>query len=147
MILADRTRARQATPVFLTLGFRPFFLAAGVWSALALLVWIVMFTTGGSLPSRFNPLAWHIHEMLFGFVMATIAGFLLTAIPHWTGRPPVAGAPLATLASMWLLGRITCVISLMIPAWRPLPISVSRYCWLAWSLARSSAGETGGTCR
>jgi uncharacterized protein involved in response to NO len=115
MSLADRTRARQA--IFLTHGFRPFFLAAGVWSALALLVWIVMLARGSSLPSRFDPLAWHIHEMMFGFVMATIAGFLLTAIPNWTGRPPVAGVPLATLAGMWLLGRIACVISLMIPAW------------------------------
>ena len=76
-----------------------------------------MLVGGGSLPSRFDPVAWHIHEMLFGFVMATIAGFLLTAIPNWTGRPPVAGAPLATLAGMWLLGRIACVFSLMIPAW------------------------------
>lgn len=117
MSLTDRTRAAQATPVFLTHGFRPFFFAAGMWSALALLVWVAMFTTGSSLPSRFDPLAWHIHEMLFGFVMATIAGFLLTAIPNWTGRPPVSGALLATLVGLWLLGRIASTVSMLIPAW------------------------------
>jgi uncharacterized protein involved in response to NO len=140
MIVADRTGARQATPVFLTHGFRPFFLAAGVWSALALLVWIVMFTAGGSLPSRFNPLAWHIHEMLFGFVMATIAGFLLTAIPNWTGRPAAAGAPLAILAGMWLLGRITCAISLMIPAWLATLADLAFPLLLAGVVAREILG-------
>jgi uncharacterized protein involved in response to NO len=56
-------------PTFLTQGFRPFCLAAGLWSAASLALWIVMFATGSAVPSRFDPLAWHIHEMLFGFVM------------------------------------------------------------------------------
>jgi hypothetical protein len=73
--------AGRGTPAFLTQGFRPFFLAAGIWAALALVLWIVMFVTGAALPSRFDPLTWHIHEMLFGFVMAAVAGFLLTATP------------------------------------------------------------------
>jgi uncharacterized protein involved in response to NO len=76
-----------------------------------------MLTQGATLPSRFDPLAWHIHEMLFGFVMATIAGFLLTAIPNWTGRLPVHGLPLAVLAGSWLLGRIACLFSALCPAW------------------------------
>jgi len=104
-------------PAFLTMGFRPFFLAAGAWSVVALLVWIVMLTTGGSLPSRLDPLAWHVHEMLFGFVMAAVTGFLLTAVPNWTGRAPVSGLPLASLAGLWLLGRIACLVSALIPAW------------------------------
>ena len=82
-------------PALLSQGFRPFFLAAGIWAAAALTVWIVMLETGTALPSRFDPLSWHIHEMLFGFVLAAIAGFMLTAIPNWTGRPPIAGIPLA----------------------------------------------------
>src|SRR5271169_6385299 len=65
--LAAGTAAHRPAPAFLTYGFRPFFLAAGLWSALALSLWIVMFATGGTIPSRFDPLAWHIHEMLFGF--------------------------------------------------------------------------------
>jgi uncharacterized protein involved in response to NO len=122
---ADRTRAKRATSVFLTHGFRPFFLAGGVWSAAALLVWMVVFASGANLPSRFDPLAWHIHEMLFGFVMATIAGFLLTALPNWTGHPPVSGAPLGLLAALWLLGRIACLISALVPAWLAAVVDLS----------------------
>ena len=92
MSIADRRGAQRVVPAFLSYGFRPFFLMGALWSAAALLVWIVIFVAGGSLPSRFDPLVWHIHEMLFGFVMATIAGFLLTAISNWTGRQPVNGA-------------------------------------------------------
>src|SRR5208337_3854908 len=76
-----------------------------------------MFVAGSAMPSRFDPLTWHIHEMLFGFVMAAVAGFLLTAIPNWTGRLPVRGYPLATLAGLWLLGRLACLISADLPAW------------------------------
>lgn len=107
----------HAMPAFLSQGFRPFFLATGLWSATALAAWIVMLTTGTTVPSRFDPLAWHIHEMLFGFVMAAIAGFLLTATPNWTGRLPVSGSPLALLAGCWLLGRIACLLSALLPAW------------------------------
>jgi len=76
-----------------------------------------MLTTGATLPSRFDPLTWHIHEMLFGFMMAAIGGFLLTAIPNWTGRLPIRGRPLAFLAGLWLLGRIVCLVSAYIPSW------------------------------
>jgi uncharacterized protein involved in response to NO len=117
--------AGRGTPVFLTQGFRPFFLAAGVWSASALTLWIVMLATGAALPSRFDPLSWHIHEMLFGFVMATIAGFLLTAIPNWTRRRPVSGVPLALLAALWLAGRAACLISALMPAWLAIVADLS----------------------
>ncbi len=116
---------RRAMPAFLTYGFRPFFLAAGLWSAVALTMWIVMLDTGVTLPSRFDPLAWHVHEMLFGFVMAAIAGFLLTAIPNWTGRLPVSGGPLALLAALWLLGRIDCLISATVPPWLAVTADLS----------------------
>ena len=112
-------------PTFLTQGFRPFFLAAGLWSVAALAIWIVMFVTGIAAPSRFDPLSWHIHEMLFGFVMAAIAGFLLTAIPNWTQRHPVSGSPLALLAGLWLLGRIACLISALIPPWLAIAADLS----------------------
>ncbi len=115
----------RAMPAFLSQGFRPFFLATGLWSAVALAVWIVMFTTGTTAPSRFDPLAWHIHEMLFGFVMAAIAGFLLTAIPNWTHRLPVSGSPLALLAGLWLLGRIACLISALVPPWIAIAADLS----------------------
>ncbi|HVY64245.1 MAG TPA: NnrS family protein [Gammaproteobacteria bacterium] len=102
-------------PAFLTLAFRPFFLLGALWSALALAAWIVALLTGTALPSRFDPLSWHIHAMLFGFVLAAVAGFMLTAIPSWTGRPAVSGAPLAALAALWLLGRIASLTSALMP--------------------------------
>ena len=108
---------RRPAPAFITHGFRPFFLAAGSWAVIALALWIAMFFGYLRLPTRFDPLAWHVHEMLFGFVMAAMAGFLLTAIPNWTGRPPVRGYPLAGLAVLWLLGRLACLISADLPAW------------------------------
>jgi uncharacterized protein involved in response to NO len=124
-LLAADAATHRPVPTFLTYGFRPFFLAAGLWSASALLLWIVMFATGSTIPSRFDPLAWHIHEMLFGFVMAAVAGFLLTAIPNWTGRLAVRGRPLALLASLWLLGRIACLISADLPAWLAIVADLS----------------------
>src|SRR5665213_1506913 len=121
----DARSCKRTVPAFLTQGFRPFFLAAGIWAAVALAVWIVMFVTGSAVPSRFDPLTWHIHEMLFGFVMAAIAGFLLTAIPNWTGRLPVRGGPLAVLAGLWLAGRIACLVSALVPAWIAIAADLS----------------------
>jgi len=115
--LAADPATRRPTPAFLTHGFRPFFLAAASWAIIALALWLAMFFGYVQLPTRFDPLAWHVHEMLFGFVMAAVAGFLLTAIPNWTGRLPVRGYPLAGLACLWLLGRLSCLISADLPAW------------------------------
>jgi uncharacterized protein involved in response to NO len=121
---------------FLSNGFRPFFLAAGIWAALALALWITMLNTKMRLPSRFDPLAWHIHEMLFGFIMAAIAGFLLTAIPNWTRRLPVRGAPLGCLAALWLLGRIACLISSWLPLWLAISADLAFPLALAALVAR-----------
>jgi uncharacterized protein involved in response to NO len=115
----------RKVPAIWTMAFRPFFLAAALWSALALALWIAMLAFGFALPSRFDPLTWHIHEMLFGFVPAAIAGFLLTAISNWTGRAPVYGAVLAGLAGLWLAGRIDCLISAFIPFWLAAAIDVA----------------------
>ncbi|MBN9555555.1 MAG: NnrS family protein [Alphaproteobacteria bacterium] len=118
------TRGGMVLPLW-ALGFRPFFLAAAAWAALALLLWIIALQSGASLPSRFDPLSWHIHEMLFGFVPAAIAGFLLTAIPTWTGRPPIRGHFLAGLAGIWLLGRFAVLLSGKLPIWISEIIDVS----------------------
>jgi uncharacterized protein involved in response to NO len=99
-------RARMAAaPAILRGGFRPFFFLAAAWACFAVLAWLCAFLHGVPLPSGFNALAWHRHEMLFGFVGAAIVGFLLTAIPNWTGRLPIAGLPLAALAALWLVAR------------------------------------------
>ena len=142
MAIAAPTMVASPAAGLWSLAFRPFFLAAAIWAALALTLWIVLFMTGGALPSRFDPLSWHIHAMLFGFVPAAIAGFMLTAIPNWTGRPPIHGAPLVGLAVLWLVGRIACLVSVVLSALagcccRP---GVSR---CARGRARSSRRQTG----
>ena len=101
----------------LACGFRPFFLAAALWAAIALALWIAMLLAGLQLPSRLAPLDWHIHEMLFGFVPAAMAGFLLTAISNWTGRRPVSGVLLALLLSLWLVGRVDELLCALWPVW------------------------------
>ena len=120
----ERVR-RSWQPAVLTYPFRPMFLVAGSWAIVAIAIWLAMFLGYLRLPTRFDPLAWHIHEMLFGFVMAAVAGFLLTAIPNWTGRLPVRGYPLAVLAGLWLLGRLACLISAELPAWMAIVADLS----------------------
>ncbi|MEO3427364.1 NnrS family protein [Pelagibius sp. CAU 1746] len=98
-------------PALFRQGFRPFFLGAGLWAALALPLWLGQFLGVFELPLLVDPLAWHAHEMIFGFAGAVIAGFLLTAVPNWTGRLPVQGVALAVLAGTWLLGRLAMLVS------------------------------------
>lgn len=107
---APVTAAGRAAGLW-SLAFWPFFLAAAVWAALALALWIVLFMAGSSLPNRFDPLSWHIHAMLFGFVLAAIAGFMMTAIPQLDRPAPINGAPLIGLVALWLLGRVVCLVS------------------------------------
>jgi len=97
-------------------GFRPFFLLAGLWSAIAVPVWLCVYSGAVALPSALPPAAWHAHEMVFGFAFASVAGFLLTAIPNWTGRLPLRGWPLAALAFLWLAGRAAVLLSGVIGA-------------------------------
>lgn len=99
-------RRNYAGPAIFSYGFRPFFLGGAVWAALAIILWIPQFIGALALPAALDPLTWHIHEMLYGYVPAIIAGFLLTAVPNWTGRLPVCGAPLAGLVLLWLAGRV-----------------------------------------
>jgi len=124
-ITAEERARRLRMPAVLSYAFRPMFLAAGSWAILSLVVWLAVFLGYIQLPTRFDPLAWHIHEMLFGFVMAAVAGFLLTAIPNWTNRLPVRGYPLALLTGLWLLGRIACLISIDLPAWMAVVADLS----------------------
>lgn len=91
-------------------GFRPFFLLASAWAALAVPVWLAAYVHGYTLRGPLPPLFWHAHEMVFGFGFAAVAGFLLTAIPNWTGRLPVRGTALAALVSLWLAGRIAMLV-------------------------------------
>ncbi len=105
-----RLRAYRG-PALLSYGFRPFFLFAALYSAAAILAWLPMFYGELSAATLFVPQDWHVHEMLFGYVAAVITGFLLTAIPNWTGRLPLQGAPLLVLVGVWLAGRVAVNVS------------------------------------
>lgn len=93
-------------PQLFAYGFRPNFLAAGLAAAVLVPPWIAAVTGGVELPVRWPGSLWHGHELLFGFVAAAIGGFLLTAVPSWTGQRGFGGRPLVALAVVWLLGRI-----------------------------------------
>lgn len=87
-------------------GFRPFFLGGAVWAVATMALWIAALAGAVSVGGDFGPALWHAHEMLFGFASAVLAGFLLTAIPNWTGSLPVSGWPLIGLFALWVAGRI-----------------------------------------
>jgi len=118
-------RRDYAGPALFSYGFRPFFLAGAAWAALGVLLWLPQYFGEITLPTALAPLDWHIHEMLYGYVAAVIAGFLLTAIPNWTGRLPVCGTPLALLALLWLAGRIAVLTSGRIGAVAAAAIDIS----------------------
>lgn len=106
----SRMRAWQG-PALFSFGFRPFFLGAAIWAALMMVLWLAMLIHGLRLPTAFDPVSWHAHELLFGYLGAVAAGFLMTAVPNWTGRMPIVGWPLAGLFAVWVLGRISVTSS------------------------------------
>lgn len=93
-------------PAILSYGFRPFFLLAGLWAVAAMALWVAALTLGWPIGGSYGPVNWHAHEMLFGYTSAALAGFMLTAIPNWTGRLPVSGMPLLVLVVVWIAGRL-----------------------------------------
>lgn len=97
--------------------FRPFFLALSIYAVLAIPWWTVVWLGLLPAPSWLIPMWWHGHEMLFGFVAAAIAGFLLTASPVWTGGPALTGRLLAALVALWVLGRVAFAATGVLPAW------------------------------
>ncbi|HQX88944.1 MAG TPA: NnrS family protein [Moraxellaceae bacterium] len=105
------------------LGFRPFFLGGAGFATLAILLWLAFL--GGVL--HWHPaggmLAWHRHEMMFGFAAAIVAGFLLTAVQNWTATPGLTGRPLAVLAGIWLAGRLAWLLGA--PLWLLVPVDVA----------------------
>lgn len=117
----ERHRAWRG-PAVLSFGFRPFFLLGALWAALAMALWVAMLAGKLSLPTAFDPVTWHAHEFLFGYLGAIIAGFLLTAVPNWTGSLPVTGWPLAGLTAAWLAGRVAVTVSQGLP---PLAVAVA----------------------
>lgn len=112
---AEQMRAWTG-PAILSYGFRPFFFGAAVWAAFAMALWVTMLSGQVALSSAFDPVSWHAHEFLFGYLGAVIAGFLLTAVPNWTGRLPIVGWWLGGLFLLWLAGRGAVALSGLLPA-------------------------------
>jgi uncharacterized protein involved in response to NO len=123
-------------PALFSYGFRPFFLAGSTWAALAVVLWLPQFLGEIAIPTVMTPMDWHIHEMIFGYVAAVVAGFLLTAIPNWTGRLPVCGVPLASLAALWLAGRVAMLVSQIIGAPVAVAIDLAFLAFLAFVAIR-----------
>jgi uncharacterized protein involved in response to NO len=97
-------------------GLRPFFLLAGIDAIFNMAVWLLVYFRPGLWPAAALPaMYWHGHEMIFGFIAAAIAGFLLTAVPGWTGRSSYAGAPLILLSALWFAGRVTMFAPVGVP--------------------------------
>lgn len=96
---------------FLRLGFRPFYLGAALFAAIAVPLWAAVWLGAMPAPMPLPPLWWHAHEMLFGFAVAVIVGFLLTAGKAWTGLPTPRGAALGALAALWLAARVAGVFA------------------------------------
>jgi uncharacterized protein involved in response to NO len=97
---------QHMTEALLSAGFRPFFFLGALWAALAVPLWLAAYAHGYALRGPLPAMVWHAHEMIYGFGLAAVTGFLLTAIPNWTGRLPLRGARLAALAALWLAARV-----------------------------------------
>jgi len=108
--------------------FRPFFITAGIWATLVVPFWLLNYFGIMIVIDNFNILLWHQHEILYGFVAAAIAGFILTAIPNWTGRLPIKNKPLAILVFLWILGRVgfltTAIIGTITTSLMDLPFLI-----------------------
>lgn len=112
-------------PAILLQGFRPFFAAAALFGALAIPLWMLVYNGTILTQSLWAPMDLHAHEMIFGFIAAVVAGFLLTAVPNWTGRLPLQGLPLAGLVSLWFLGRIGALFAATLGPWMWLAIDLA----------------------
>lgn len=124
-------------PALLSYGFRPFFLGAGAFAFLAMLAWIVALATGLEIGgTAYGATLWHGHEMLFGYGAAALAGFLLTAVPNWTGRLPVSGRPLLILVLLWLAGRLVMLQPDLLGVWPAALIDAAFLLALAAIVAR-----------
>jgi uncharacterized protein involved in response to NO len=117
-------------------GFRPFFLLAGLLAIALVPSWLFMLRGWLRAIPHLPPLIWHPHEMIFGYAVAVIAGFLLTAVGNWTKRETLIGAPLIGLAALWLLGRIAMLIGGHLPRALPAVVDLAFLPLLGLALAR-----------
>jgi uncharacterized protein involved in response to NO len=112
--------ARNAAPrsfVLFALGFRPFFLLAAIFAVVLMAQWVLTFVGNREFANYYGAIGWHSHEMIFGYAVAVIAGFLLTAVRNWTDIQTAAGSPLAGLTALWLVARLMPFFPGTFPLW------------------------------
>lgn len=117
-------------------GFRPFFALAAAYAALIIPVWLLIVRGVLGAPAYLDANSWHAHEMIFGFTVAVIAGFLLTAVGNWTQRETLIGTPLLGLAGLWLLGRIAMLLAPVLPRGLAATTDLAFLPALGWAIAR-----------
>lgn len=108
---------KQNCPVILQIGFRIFFLGAAIYAVVSMIFWNIFYVMGKNIFVAMPLTVWHGHEMVFGFTMAVIAGFLLTAVMNWTGMQTLSGAPLLVLFLLWVSARILAFMPASFPIW------------------------------
>lgn len=96
-------------PIAFSAGFRPFFIGCGAWAIIAMAAWIAAISGASILPDHLAPTDWHFNELLFGVIGAAMSGFILTAVPNWTGQLPLRGRPLMALFGLWCAGRFVSI--------------------------------------
>ena len=129
---------RDASPMppLLRQGFRLFFLGAAAWAALAMAIFVATLSGVEIISSAFGTVDWHVHEFLFGYTGAVIAGFLLTAVPNWTKRLPVSGGRLLFLFLLWAAGRGAVAFSANSSAFLVAAFDLAFPAWLVFVIAR-----------
>lgn len=127
---------RKNCPVVLQTGFRIFFLGAAVYAVVSMLVWKMFYVMGQNIFVTMPLTVWHGHEMIFGFTMAVVAGFLLTAVMNWTGLPTLHGFPLLVLFVLWALGRVFAFMPSPMPIWPLVVTNVSFMIFLSFAVMR-----------
>lgn len=132
---AQQIRAWKG-PAILSYGYRPFFFLATLWAALAMGLWVFMLAGRSPLPLAMDAVSWHAHGLLFGYGWAVIAGFLMTAVPNWTGRFPIVGWPLAGLVALWMAGRLAMSIAGYLPGWAVVAVDLAFPLALIAAIAR-----------
>jgi len=104
-------------PAILSYGYRPFFLFGALSAAVSMVIWILILSGFEVLPLAMDPISWHAHSFLFSYVWAIVAGFLMTAVPNWTGRFPIVGWPLLALVLLWFVSWFAIGFSAWLPYW------------------------------
>lgn len=135
MQITDLAVEQKITPL-LRLGFRPFFLAGAAFSMLAIVLWGALYSGHVTMQPYGGGLWWHMHEMLFGFGCAIVAGFLLTAVQNWTGMRGISGKPLLGLFILWLAGRVVLLLPQLLNSYVIILVDLSFLPVVAFVLAR-----------